>query len=283
MMHRDLPNTDRTPATTTAQVLAPATGLQDGRMTAHTVTPEQKTERVYQVFQTISDDYDRMNDVISFGRHRAWKRELIRAIRSCKPARVLDVASGTGDIALKLARACPSADIVAGDFSENMLAVADRRFRAAGVTNIRVLHENAMALSFPDDTFDVACISFGLRNMPDYAAVISQMTRVLRPGGYFFCLDSSYPTNPVVKPFFRLYFKHLMPLFGRLVAHAPDEYRWLNDSTEAFLSKGQLAVLMQHCGLTGVGVRSFMLGGAALHWGRKPDAHTTPAVGELDV
>lgn len=233
------------------------------------LTPDQKQERVYEVFQGISEDYDRMNRVISAGRHEAWKRALIRRVVAAKPRAVLDVASGTGDIALQLARALPQARIVASDFSENMLAVAKRRVAAAGATTIEISCQNAMDLSFPDASFDAVTISFGLRNMPDYGRVIGQCVRVLRPGGLFACLEASYPTSPFIKPFFRLYFAHLMPFLGRVLAKAPAEYQWLADSTEAFLTKDALAQLMEDCGLGAVSYRSFMLGGAALHTGIK--------------
>lgn len=240
------------------------------------LTPEAKQARVYEVFQEISEDYDRMNEIISAGRHKAWKRALIRRVTQASPRSVLDVASGTGDIAIRLARALPRARVVASDFSENMLAVAQRRIEEAGITSIEVSCQNAMQMSFSDASFDAVTISFGLRNMPDFRRVVEQCVRVLRPGGLFACLDASYPTNPLVRPFFRLYFAHLMPLIGRVLAKAPDEYQWLADSTEAFLPKDDLARLMQDCGLGAVSYRSFMLGGAALHTGVKGVAVTAP-------
>ena len=233
------------------------------------LTPAQKQERAYEVFQKISEDYDRMNRIISAGRQGAWKRALVRCVAAREPRAVLDVASGTGDIALQLARALPRARIVASDFSENMLAVAARRIEAAGISTIEISCQDAMRMSFCDASFDAVTISFGLRNMPDYQRVIEQCVRVLRPGGLFACLDASYPTNSLVKPFFRLYFAHLMPWIGRVLVQAPDEYRWLADSTEAFLTKPELARLMERCGLGAVSYRSFMLGGAALHTGIK--------------
>ena len=233
------------------------------------LTPEEKQERVHEVFQKISEDYDRMNSIISLGRQDAWKRALVRSVTALRPRAVLDVASGTGDIALRLARVLPQARIVASDFSENMLAVAARRIEAAGVETIEISCQDAMRMSFPDASFDAVTISFGLRNMPDYQQVIEQCVRVLRPGGMFACLDASYPTNPVVRPFFHLYFAHLMPWMGKVLVHAPDEYQWLADSTEAFLTKPELARLMENCGLGAVSYRSFMLGAAALHTGIK--------------
>jgi len=243
----------------------------DGQpVNAHNATPEEKTARVYEVFEKISEDYDKVNDVISLGQHRSWKKNLIDRIMACKPKAVLDIASGTGDIALKMAAALPEARIVASDFSPAMLEVAKRRAEQAGLANMEIDQQDATKLSFEDGSFDVSCVSFGLRNMPDYGQAISEMVRVLRPGGMFFCLDASYPTSPAIKPFFKLYFKHIMPTLGGLIAKAPEEYKWLNDSTEAFLSKDELAALMREKGLEGISYKSFMLGGSALHYGTKP-------------
>ncbi|MCL2882515.1 MAG: ubiquinone/menaquinone biosynthesis methyltransferase [Coriobacteriia bacterium] len=264
-----LPKTPETPDAPDAPDAHDALDIHDIRANDESLTPEAKQERVYEVFQQISGDYDRMNRIISAGRQDAWKRALISRVASVHPRVVLDVASGTGDIALQLARALPHARIVASDFSENMLAVAERRIEAAGVATIEISCQNAMQMSFLDASFDAVTISFGLRNMPDYQQVVAQCVRVLRPAGLFACLDASYPTNALVRPFFRLYFAHLMPWIGRVFAKAPAEYQWLADSTEAFLTKDELAQLMQDCGLGAVSYRSFMLGGAALHTGVK--------------
>jgi demethylmenaquinone methyltransferase/2-methoxy-6-polyprenyl-1,4-benzoquinol methylase len=243
----------------------------DSEFTAHTATPQQKTAHVHEVFEAISEDYDRMNDVISFGMHRQWKRSLIRDLTRHNAQRILDVASGTGDIALWIARENPQGRIVASDFSAGMLAVAQRRIDAEGLDNIEVSQQDAMRMGFPDDTFDAAVVSFGLRNMPDYRQVLAEMARVVKPGGYVYCLDSSFPTNPLIRPFFKLYFKHLMPLLGRLVVNAQSEYTWLYDSTEAFLTKRELADLMSDVQLEDVEVKSHLFGSAARHRGRKPN------------
>lgn len=239
---------------------------------ARTATPKQKEEWVYQTFQTISDHYDFMNDLESFGLHRAWKHALVQAVTGLASAAILDVASGTGDIALALAKANPLTRVTGFDFSQNMLEIAQKRATEApdALDNLRFEHGNAMALPFATATFDAVTISFGLRNMPDYQRVVEEMTRVLKPGGSFFCLEASYPTHPLIKPPFKLYFKHIVPAIGALVTHKKAEYQWLNDSTEAFLSKAELATLMQNVGLANVGYRSFLFGSAALHFGIKP-------------
>jgi demethylmenaquinone methyltransferase/2-methoxy-6-polyprenyl-1,4-benzoquinol methylase len=241
---------------------------------ARSATPRQKEAWVHQTFERISEHYDLMNDLESFGLHRAWKHALISAVKALKPQAVLDVASGTGDIALALVQTLPQAQVAGLDFSKNMLDVARRRALASGSlgdeARLNFVQGNAMEMPFESDSFDVVVISFGLRNMPDYQRVIEEMARVLRPGGSLFCLEASYPTAPIIKPTFRLYFKHVIPQMARLITRKRAEYRWLNDSTELFLSKTQLVALIKRCGLSNVRYHSFALGAAALHHGVKP-------------
>jgi demethylmenaquinone methyltransferase/2-methoxy-6-polyprenyl-1,4-benzoquinol methylase len=135
--------------------------------------------------------------------------------------------------------------------------------------NLSFEQGNALNLPFAEDSFDVVTVSFGLRNMKDYRRAITEMLRVLKPGGSLLCLEASYPTHALVKPVFRLYFRHVVPALASLVTRRKAEYRWLNDSTENFLSKKELADLMQSCGLDDVRYRSFALGVAALHSGKK--------------
>jgi len=283
---------------------------------AEALTPAQKQQAVRQIFDTISADYDRMNDVESFRQHRRWKRALVQAVlaalaspsgaatgaASAEPAAnavasasgataasaaivpnatpggpiILDVACGTGDIPLALAAAWPPqfpiAQIIGLDFSANMLLVAEQRAASRGATVLRprFIAGDALALPLAADSADVVTISFGLRNLPEFGPALREMVRVLKPGGAFFCLEASYPTNPLVRPFFRLYFSRLMPWrAARLVGHQ-EQYQWLNDSTEAFLTKPELAALMRESGLVAVSYRSFLCGAAALHQGRKP-------------
>ncbi|MDR2587685.1 MAG: bifunctional demethylmenaquinone methyltransferase/2-methoxy-6-polyprenyl-1,4-benzoquinol methylase UbiE [Coriobacteriales bacterium] len=238
------------------------------------VTPaaaEEKEAWVYQTFERISGHYDFMNDLESFGLHRAWKHHLVKAVRALAPQQVLDVASGTGDIALALVRTNPQAQVTGFDFSESMLEVARKRANklAHPPDNLRFVQGNALDMPFEDESFDVVTISFGLRNMSDYQRVCEEMVRVLKPGGTLLCLEASYPTAALVKPAFRLYFRHIMPAMATLITRKPAEYRWLNDSTEAFLSKPQLVYLLQSCGLSDVHYRSFAAGVAALHTGVK--------------
>lgn len=257
-----------------------------------------KSEYVHDVFSSIAPSYDLMNDLESLGLHRIWKARLVRELSSAQPKRILDIACGTGDIALALAKENPEAEVIGLDFNEAMLKVArqrtahemplsfvvemvppadgeantfepSERVSAKTTSNLKLISGNAMELPFDDESIDAVSISFGLRNMPDYAVVLSEIFRVLKPGGKFFCLEASYPTNRFVKPPFKLYFKHWLPVLGKLVVDSPDEYSWLNTSTEAFLSKDELVKLMVDTGFVLANYTSFLMGAAALHRGTK--------------
>jgi demethylmenaquinone methyltransferase/2-methoxy-6-polyprenyl-1,4-benzoquinol methylase len=228
---------------------------------------------VHAIFESISDDYDLMNDIESFRLHRSWKLSLIKAVVAevVSPAVILDIACGTGDIALSLATRLPDCQIIGLDYSKNMLAVAKKRSKALpeAVPRAEFVFGDAMHLPFTDASIDAITISFGLRNLPDFALALQEFSRVLVPGGKLFCLEASYPTAPFIKPLFRLYFKYLMPRMASLVVGHRQQYQWLNDSTEAFLSKPDLAALMQECGFSEVSFKSFFFGVAALHRGQK--------------
>lgn len=231
----------------------------------------QREKTVHGIFQSISGGYDRMNDVISLGMHRAWKEALVDAVCARRPGRVLDVCCGTGDVALALAKRLPAASVAGLDFSENMLAQARRRKdRALTLVNLELVRGSAMDLPFPAESFDCVTISFGLRNLPDFEAAVGELVRVTRPGGAVFCLDSYQPDPPAVRPFYRLYFKRLVTLEGRLLAGSGPAYRWLYDSTASFLSKGALGELMGAQGLEQVAIKPFLFGAAALHRGVRP-------------
>ncbi|MGI6221371.1 MAG: bifunctional demethylmenaquinone methyltransferase/2-methoxy-6-polyprenyl-1,4-benzoquinol methylase UbiE [Coriobacteriales bacterium] len=225
-------------------------------------------EHVHGVFQSIAPQYDAANDRISFGMHRIWKRDLVsfalRFTADSDPAKVLDVCCGTGDVTEQLCLGNPDSLVVGLDFSSEMLKVAEKRLSHAG--NSMLIEGNAMELPFDDGTFDAAIISFGLRNTPDYKQVLSEMRRVVRPGGGVACLDASVPDNPLVFPFYNFYYKNVMTLLGGGSSkHA--EYEWLYQSTQEFLRKTELAALFREVGLDDVRIVSYMFGASALHTG----------------
>ncbi len=227
-----------------------------------------KEELVYNVFQNIADGYDDANMRISLGLHKSWKRMLTdRLVRSLPAkAHILDVCCGTGDIALEMAGRRPDLKVTGIDFSPAMLQVAGER--KGGLENVRFLQGDAMNLPFRDNTFAAACISFGLRNTGDYEKTLMELRRVVKNGGYIYCLDSFVPEMKVVRPFYRMYFKYAMPLLGGGKEHMK-EYMWLYESTNRFLAGSELAELMRETGLENVRIKERMFGACNLIWGQK--------------
>lgn len=234
----------------------------------------EKNGKVYDTFQKISAGYDRQNNLISLGRHWAWKRFFVRALSEGLPegGRILDLCCGTGDISLLLEQSGKNFRITGADFSPNMLKIAAGRL--GGSPNVELVLADALCLPFPDNTFDCAAISFGLRNTRDYLAVLRELERVVKPGGLVGCLDSSYPDSLWVRPFYKLYFKYLMPVLGGGIKYRK-EYRWLYHSTERFVSKRELLELFRKAGLTGRKYKSFMFGACACHLGYKKRRNTS--------
>ena len=227
-----------------------------------------KEKTVYQIFQKIAGRYDRANERISLGLQGRWKRlltgELIRNLP--KGSKVLDVCCGTGDIALLLARGRKDLTVTGIDFSPAMLSVAEQRKKDR--RNIRFLRGNAMALPFGDEEFDAAVISFGLRNTADYTKTLCEMKRVVKKGGIIACLDSFVPGLKIVKPFYRFYFRDLVPFLGGGIRYR-NEYRWLYRSTKEFLRREELEALFRTIGLTDVRAVSRMFGACSLVAGLK--------------
>lgn len=217
-------------------------------------------QRVHEIFNTISSDYDKMNSIISFRQHDVWRAKVMKKMRLTSSMTALDLCCGTGDWTLDLAEKV--AQVTGLDFSENMLAIAEQKVSASGLKNIELLQGNAMELPFEDGTFDVVTIGYGLRNTPDYLTVLKEMRRVLKPGGQAVCIDTSHPTLPVYKQLFKLYFKHIMPMFGRVFAKSPKEYQWLQQSAQDFPDAKTLKGLFEQAGFNKVDYQLY--GGAAV-------------------
>lgn len=229
-----------------------------------------KRERVYHVFQSIYKKYDFMNSLISFNRHKAWRKKTMQLMGVPSGAKALDVCCGTGDWSISLSRAVGINGNVTGlDFSQNMLDVAKQKVKNEGLHNITLDHGDAMNMPYPDNSFDYVTIGFGLRNVPDYLTVLKEMNRVLKPGGVAVCLETSQPTMPVYTQLYFFYFQYIMPILGKLFANSYKEYVWLNESTKNFPNKETLRDLFKEAGFQDVEIKSFTGGIAAMHKGYK--------------
>lgn len=196
---------------------------------------------VKEAFARIADRYVMTNHVLSLGVDVWWRRVVTRRIKAISPAKVLDVASGTGDLALSIQDALPNAEVIATDFCAEMLGHASNR----GVH--QTLVADALALPFPDGEFDVVTVAFGLRNMADYVRALKEMRRVLKPGGTLFILDFSLPQGVMRVPY-RLYLHHVLPKLAGFLTKQKDAYEYLAGSIEQFPSGEAMISLLNHSG-----------------------------------
>lgn len=246
----------------TASAAAPGGGTEP---TAGTLAESQ----VRAMFDRIAGVYDLMNGVMTAGLHHKWRRRAADLAALAPGGRVLDVATGTGDLALELAeRVAPGGTVVGADFSERMLELARKKATARGSSQVELRFEQANALSLPyaDDEFDAATVGFGARNFSDLRRGLSEMGRVVRPGGRVVVLEITTPTRPPLSTFLEVWFDHIVPALGRLAGDA-EAYRYLPSSVRRFPGPQELAALMWDCGLRSV--RYLMTAGGiiALHTG----------------
>lgn len=231
---------------------------------------QSKEERVHGVFEKISDNYDKMNSVISFQLHIKWRNETMKKMNVQPGSKALDVCCGTADWTIALAEAVgPSGEVVGLDFSKNMLKIGEEKIKNLSLSQASLIHGNAMELPYKDNTFDYVTIGFGLRNVPDYLQVLKEMNRVLKPGGMAVCLETSQPTLIGYKQLYYFYFRFIMPVFGKLLAKSYKEYSWLQESARDFPGMKELARLFEKAGFSDVWCKPFSGGAAAVHIGRK--------------
>lgn len=231
-----------------------------------------RSDFVHDVFSRIAKRYDLMNSILSFNRHKAWRRFAMRQMAVRAGAHCLDVATGTGDWAIALAKAAGDSGEVTGiDFCQEMMDVAAGKLQREQVDGrVRLIYGDAMELPFSEGAFDNATIGFGLRNMPDIERVLREMMRVVKPGGVVVCLELSKPTWPPFRALYYLYFNYILPFLGRLAVRQGDPYKWLPRSLITFPGRAELATLFSSIGLERV--RDYPLTGGicALHIGYKP-------------
>lgn len=223
------------------------------------------------MFGRIAGRYDLMNRVMTGGLDGRWRRETVHAARVPAGGRVLDVGTGTGDLALEIARLHPDASVVGLDYTGPMIARAPAKARREGLgERITWARADGQVLPFPDASFDAVTSAFVLRNFADLAQAYAEMARVVRPGGRVVSLEISPESHPLWRPFFRLHFERVVPLVGRLVTGDAGAYSYLPASVAAFLGAEALGQTQRAAGLVPLPPRRLMLGSLMIHIGLRP-------------
>lgn len=229
-----------------------------------------KQEQIQRMFDKIAPSYDRLNHALSLGIDRRWRRTAVDALGKHKPQQILDIATGTGDFALLLAKRLKPQHIVGADISEGMMAVGREKVKEEGLQNvISFQHEDCMQLSFPDGSFDAVTSSYGVRNFQNLDKGLQEMQRVLRPGGHLLIVELTPPPRFPMKQLFWLYAHVVMPLLGRLISHDDSAYTYLPASMEAFPQPEQMEGILRKAGFAEVQWRRFTFGISTMYLATK--------------
>ncbi len=233
------------------------------------VAPDEKTARVRGVFSSVAENYDLMNDLMSGGLHRLWKDHFVAKMRPRSGEAVLDVAGGTGDIALRCLRATGGkARVTVLDMNESMLRVGREKAVDAGwLQEIDWIAGNVETLPIKSASVDLACISFGLRNVTRIDAALAEFARVLKPGGRFYCMEFSPGVARPLKKLYDLYSFSVLPWLGEKVAKDRESYQYLAESIRQFPPQEELAARMRGAGFENVTIENLMGGIVAIHGG----------------
>lgn len=223
--------------------------------------------QVAEMFGRIVRRYDLMNRVMTFGQDVRWRKKAVRAALGAGDRRALDVATGTGDLAIALADG-GFREVIGLDFAPEMIAAAEEKRLSRA--DLAFMVGDALDLPFPDDHFDAVTVSFGLRNMRDYLAAITEMTRVVEPGGRFVCLELTPYRVPVLSRIFNWYFTQIVPRIGGWLSGDTEAYRYLPTSVASFPDAQALSWMMKEAGLAAVEYELLGLGTVALHVAIKP-------------
>ncbi|KAA0876405.1 bifunctional demethylmenaquinone methyltransferase/2-methoxy-6-polyprenyl-1,4-benzoquinol methylase UbiE [Nitrincola tapanii] len=236
------------------------------------VPVEEKAKRVADVFHSVAGKYDLMNDLMSGGIHRLWKRITLERSGVRPGYQVLDIAGGTGDLTRKFSRLVgPQGKVVLADINDSMLKVGrDKLINTGHAGNIEYIQANAEALPFADNTFDIITIAFGLRNVTDKDAALASMRRVLKPGGKLMVLEFSKTDHPALTKLYDFYSFNILPQMGKLIAGDAESYRYLAESIRMHPDQETLKGMMENAGLVNCHYDNLTGGIVALHTGIKP-------------
>ena len=231
------------------------------------VNSKQKTKLVQNVFSSVAPSYDIMNDLMSLGMHRLWKKRFVEIVNLKENEIILDVGSGSGDIASEILKEKLPTNLYLLDLNEEMLREGKKRLKKE--KNIKYFIGNAEKLNFENNFFDKYTISFCLRNVTEYLLSIKEAYRVLKPGGKYCCLEFSTPKSSLISSSYKIYKGQILPLLGEIVAKDKNAYEYLSESIDLFPSQEELSKNLHDCGFTKVETINLFNGIVAIHTGYK--------------
>lgn len=241
--------------------------------TTKTVVPNAasnvgKKEQVAEMFDNIAHRYDFLNHFLSLNIDKVWRRKTIKMLAATNPATILDIATGTADLAIAAQAAMPSASIIGVDISAGMLAVGQQKLEAKQLTkSISLQLADSESLPFEDDSFDAVMCAYGVRNFENLEIGLREMRRVLKPGGQVAILEFSHPQSFPVKQLYGFYSRYLLPLFGKLVSKDSRAYSYLPESVAAFPQGNDFTKIMERCGFGGAVAKPMTFGITTLYVG----------------
>jgi len=224
------------------------------------------------MFDRIAPTYSLVNHILSFGRDFSWRRKLADALIKDRRLKVLDLATGSGDLLIEMLGRNPKITEAIGlDIARNMLAICRRKVARHGLSDrATVLQGDAAATAFHDNSFDVVTIAFGIRNTPDVSRTLSEIRRLLKPGGTALALEFSLPSNRIIRALYLVYLRYLVPLIGRAVSRDKNAYRYLNKTIEGFYQAEDFCGLMDEAGFSEVTAKPLTFGIVSLYQAHKP-------------
>ena len=231
-----------------------------------------RSDKVQQLFSGIARRYDLINDLQSFGLHRCWKNRLVKMARPHALEKALDICCGTGDIAFALAK--HEAEIVGLDFSEAMLVIAESKVQRSKsiIHNPRFFRGDAQKIPFPDESFDIVTVGYGLRNLADWELGLKEMCRVAKPGARILSLEFGKPENAMWRKIYFAYLRCFVPLLGKIFSNNSAAYAYILESLKHFPAQNGIAAKMKELKLENVRVVNFFGGVMSINYGEKPRA-----------
>lgn len=225
------------------------------------------------MFSSVAGVYDLLNAILSFNFDKRWRRFAVKVSNATPDAKILDVCTGTGDLAIEYSKVLNSSGKVIGsDFCHEMVRLANDKLRKRNLSGrIKVIDADTLRLPFQDNCFQISAVAFGIRNVSDLKAGITEMTRITAPGGRVVILEFSQPTNPLFKAIYYFYFKRILPFIGKIISRSKyDAYTYLPASVLNFPDRHGLKTILESCGLVNIEIYSRTLGIVTVHVGQKP-------------